>query len=323
MTKPIYHMSGSGYCLRAIVAESLEYEPIKHTQAEETLLLHATRCENLAAMQMQDEGLEIIDGGHCDRCGRNGFHVEIEEDDFILVGHLDRKVIINGTEYPVEIKSLGRFRHLMFKKKLFEPFPEYATQEICYMRSQRKPGIYWVMSRDTGEPLKYIVNDFGGDLKIPGFTHLELDLTYNEIVSNLIVAQYYIQTKTLPDEVHSNGCKWCNYRYLCEIGNETLPEVGDLGLVQAANLYREGKDARDKAEDDMDRATASILKYAKESETSKFKITDIASVSYGGLVSRPRVDEARLKDERPDIYKQYIKMTKPFEDIRIYLKKGG
>ena len=54
-----YSMSEAYSCPKVLVATKLGYEPTPRTELNDTLLLHASRCEGLASQQMLDLGFRL------------------------------------------------------------------------------------------------------------------------------------------------------------------------------------------------------------------------------------------------------------------------
>jgi len=137
----IYRMSESYSCPKVLGAQKLGYEPIVRTEASEHSLDYYSQLEAVVAGMLEREGYELEQGGTCLLCQSNGIHVHIKSFLISLVGHLDRRIKVNGGWYPCEIKTLGRFSFDRFERKGFEEFMEYAGQEACYLEAEGKPGI--------------------------------------------------------------------------------------------------------------------------------------------------------------------------------------
>lgn len=329
--KPTFSMSESGGCPKSIAAPLLGYEPIPDSEDSRTLLEHATRCEDLAAMQMLDLGFRLEPSSLCPKCKeelgneRYGIHVELEESLFRLIGHLDRRLVHNDRHFPVEIKSLGRFTWNMFSKSQFDNNPSYAGQEACYLQAEQSPGIYWVMNRDNGQSLKYIVNDFNNDVNLNGFAKIELPVAYNQIVDNLNLVVIAISDGELPEAEYSEDsphCRWCKFVYLCEKKVTKVDELDLPSLVDAARMYKEGKELEAMADELKARATGTLLIHSKQSGVNKFRTGGI-SWTYSGLKTKKYTDEKLLRElVDENILKRVIKESKPFEDYRIRILKG-
>ena len=322
-TMTSYRMSETGACIKALTAARFGYEPERRTDPDDELRLrYYTRCEALAAAQITDEGFTLEDGGVCPQCeDRNGIHVEIDSALYKLVGHLDRRLILNGVAYPVEIKSLGRNSWAEFSKYRFERFPEYAAQEACYVEADGKPGIYWVLNRDTGRYLKFIINDLNDELNLPGFEKLTLPTTFEQIQDKLNMVEIYAVDGVLPEvEYDSERCRYCKFVYLCIVKTQDKPDVVDMTgkeLTDAATLYREGKKQIDTAEEMVERAKSVLLAYAKQHNMEKFRVLGL-SISYRGITSRKYLDEKKLRElVANDILKLAYRDGKSWENLII------
>ena len=334
-----YRISGLGGCSRAMVAQRLGYEQMAETGDGLILLQHCTRMEDVAKLQMRDEGFELQSGGICDIClnrsgvRRNGIHIEIEEPFFTLVGHLDglatHPKFLKGVWYPLEVKSAGRFRWPLFQKNQFESFMGYAFQECVYLQARHQPGLYWVINRDNGKCLRYTVNDFQQEIKLPNFAPLELPITYEAIVEKISDVEINVQAQYLPESPYSEDredCKYCRMKYLClnETQFEALKEPLELSVVtllEAAALYKAGDTQSNEGKDKQDRAKSIFLDYAKEHKLDKFRAGGL-SVSYTGSRTKVTIDEKKLKDlVDPQVVAQLYKTSRAWEDLRVYALK--
>ena len=323
MTFPTYRMSEAGGCIKSLAAQRLGYETSSpRTQDDESRLEYYSMCEDLAAYQLMKRGLVLEGGDVCDKCqGRRGAHVEVSTDLFNLVGHLDRRLITTTAKYPIEIKSLGRFTWEGFRKHQFNEFPDYAGQEACYLQAEGKPGIYWVMNRDTGQCLGYIVNDFGNELNLKGFEKIVLPVTFNIIVQRLNEVEIFVGANQLPDAIYDTSnpqCRYCGFKYLCR--SEKQPtEMTTQRLIDASELYKEGKRLDSLSKDNISQANAVWLEHIMSKglkKGDKFAAAGV-SISYGGLTTRKYVDEKKLAElVSKDILTQVYKETRAWEDIR-------
>ena len=325
-----YGMSDSYGCPRAMVAQRIGYEPAARPawQDNTELLRYATLCEAVAAQQIKDLGYEVLEAGLCTKCmstgrERSGFHVELETPLLTLLGHEDRRIVIDGMEFPVEIKSLGKNSWNEFAKNGFESSLGYAGQEACYLEAEKKPGIYWVLNRDNGKSLKYIINDFGHLLNLPKFEKLFLPITFNQVLENLNIVEIYTQSKELPEALYSEKkCIWCDFKYLCT-KEDLLDTAKDTGLVtddmivNAGKMYKEGKELEDKATELMEMSKEILIAHAKKNGVGKFNTKDV-KVNYIGMTQRSYVDEKKLKELVSDeIISHVMKPGKSWDNIRI------
>jgi hypothetical protein len=306
-------MSETGHCNRVLSAIKLNEPAKQRSDMDEDRLEHYSRLEAVAAEKLEKEGFEVLDSGECKICnnGRCGWHIEIEEGLFKLVGHLDRRVNIPdilidkksaydvwkfkeglSRQLPVEIKSLGPESWKRFEAYQFKEFMSYAYQECCYLHQAGTPGIYWVMNRDSGKCLKYIVNDFKKEYQFPGFTNITLPITYDQIIDKLNAVEIEVAEGKLCDPTPNEDCHWCLYSHLCTDSSMTKKFkifVDDAAVKQAALDYKQAKESEDLAKDQKEKAVAIMTSYAKIEGNDKFKTNGI-SFSYHGLKYRTTID---------------------------------
>jgi len=329
--KPIYHMSGVGSCPKALTAERLGNAPAPQSKEDIDKLNHYTRCEILAGMQIEDEFTtmdgKVINAGLCDRCqeeqhiGRAGIHTEIETTLFRLIGHMDRQLILPNMSYiiPIEIKSLGKSSFTRFKNKQFSEFTEYAYQECCYLHNAGGPGLYWIMNRDSGENLKYTVNDDKGLLSFLGYQNLTLPVTFEEIVDRLNQIEIEVSYGTLPaGDAEKYDCYFCRYSYLCEKKEEkAVSVVSDSQILSVGQQYREAMEMEEAAKEQKDVAKNILQNFAIKNNLSKYKMPGL-SVTYNGMKTKKTLDLAFLRKEvSPEIIKLAEREGEPYPDCII------
>lgn len=327
--KTIYRISKAGYCSRVLGAIRLGHEPSPLTQEDEERLEYYTWCEDIAARKLAKKvgGYDIDDGGICFQCKdkRHGFHVEIDSAIFAMVGHLDRKLWYVVQWLPVEIKSLGRFSYDRFERRGFDAFPEYAGQEACYLEAYGTPGIYWIMNRDTGETMGFIVNDPKNDINIADFPHVTLPVTFHDVESKINSVEICVSNGELPlgdFKAGSDSCRWCSFSYLCSRKEEEPTEIDAKdrpALLQAAAMYREAREHERTAEELKKTALPAFL--ARASTIAKFKVGGV-SFSYRGERTREWLDEALLRKEAPlDLIQRATRRSQPYPDYTIRVMK--
>jgi hypothetical protein len=260
-------------------------------------LEYYTSLEAVAAKKLENEGFIVLDAGECKICnnGRMGHHVKISEDLFDLIGHLDRRVILpDERQLPVEIKSLGPTSWKLFESSLFEEFKNYAFQECCYLEHEKSPGIYWVMNRDTGKVLKYIVNDFKNEYNFPGFEKIVLPITYPQIVDKLNSVEIDVADNKLSDPAPNEDCHWCLFKYLCSGNNSKVTVfVDDSAVKEAVELYKSAKTTEDVCKTQKQNAVNALIGYAKSSNNEKFKVNGV-SFSYHGMKYTTSIDDDKM-----------------------------
>jgi hypothetical protein len=321
-----YGMSGTGGCPRALGAARQGLAPIPHTQDDLERLSYYTRLEAIAANIIEDEGFILEDGEICPVCQerygitRHGIHVEYEAALFTLTGHLDRRIEISDGVLPVEIKSLGPNSFGRFKSKQFGEFANYAAQEACYLQCEGKPGFYLIMNRDTGETLRYLVNDFdeGVDLaQLPkGTTRIYLPITFDEIVDKLNDVEICLSESILPEGKPSNECWFCDYRFLCESKSKTSI-ITDQHVIQVAEDYKKANNDEKDAKSRKDKAKTNLIAYSIGNSLEKFQAGGI-SINYKGLSTKKWLDESILRREvAPEIIKLAERESDPYPNIYI------
>ena len=322
-----YRMSSAGSCPRSLAAERLGYEPIKEPASLTTIGRESTRHESWVADDLTESGIILYDEKQCKKCSdeRHGIHVELETPIIKLVGHMDRRIIIGDKQFPLEIKALGRFTFDQFDRGEFSNFSGYEAQEICYLEAEGKPGYYVVKSRDTGKLLKYFVPYKGHyPPELPGFTReLKLSMDIDSILERIHWAEICVQDNILPDyKCNEKESRYCNFRYLCSDvkEEEVAKEVNFPDLVEAAELYKEGKIFSDMAEERIEQAKAAFLNYAKTVD-AKFRVGGV-SVSYAGQKQKSYVDEKKLRElvDKELLDKIYAK-GKPYDSVYIRVLK--
>jgi hypothetical protein len=290
-------MSETGSCPRVLSALKLGNKPVERTNVDTERLEYYSSLEAVAAKKLEDEGFLVLDAGECPICknGRCGHHIEIQEDLFKLIGHIDRRVILpDNRQLPVEIKGLGPDSFKLFEAVQFKESMNYAFQECCYLHHEKSPGIYWVMSRDSGRVLKYIVNDFNNEYDLPGFQKLTLPIQYDQIIEKLNNVELDIAEGKLSDPEPRDDCFWCQFKYLCNGKNsKVVIFVDNKEVEQAGEDYKLAEQQFKDSEIKKKAAVNTLIKYAKETGNNKFPLKSV-SFSYHGLRSNTKLDEAAL-----------------------------
>jgi hypothetical protein len=336
-----YSMSETGACPRVLSAMRLGNEPVSRGESDLERLKYYTSLEAVAAEKLIKEGFVVLEAGECQICknGRMGHHIEIEEDLFKLVGHLDRRVILpDERRLPVEIKCLGPNSWKIFQDSQFKHSMGYAYQECCYLQHEKSPGIYWIMNRDNGEVLKYIVNDTNNEYNLKGFEKITLPVTYDQIIDKLNLIEIVVSENKLHDPDPGDSCFWCSYKYLCTGQNSKVAIfVNKKEIEEAANTYKSAKLQKDECEDKMKGATSIMIDYAKTEGNEKFRSSGV-SFSYHGMKYKTTLDEAALgrelqrlnmtdsegkKISYDDIMAKVQKRSKPFDSYTIKILESS
>lgn len=317
-------MSEVGQCIKALAARSLGYESLPTSPGSQTIMEEGKLHEGVVAQKLVSEGYALEEVPVCISClqefseERNGIHVELVADSLRFIGHLDRRICVNGNWYPLEIKSMGRFTFAKFERLGFEAFPEYSGQEACYLEAEKRPGLYVVKCRDTGEIRRFVVPYQGTSLD--GWDELPLLQPFDSVVTRLRQVEQHILAGAVPDYSYddkSSQCRYCSYRYLCLEQQREIPGVELPDLLEAAALWKEGKQLEAEAETKLEAAKLSFLTYAKEQGMEKFRVGGV-SVSYAGKKQRRYLDEAKLRELLPSgVLEQAYKLGKEWDSIII------
>ena len=322
--KPIYGMSSAGDCSRVLSAMRLNYEAVPQGQDDLDRLNHYTRCEALAGQQILDMGFRVEPSSLCLQCQkefgieRHGIHVEKDTPLFRMIGHLDRRIVLeSGWKIPVEIKSLGKDSWIKFKRNGFSAFPGYAGQECCYLEAEQAPGIYWVMERDSGRPLRYIVNDPKQEIQLEGFTRIELPITFDQILDKLNQIEIYVADGQLAPGEENSVCWFCRYKFLCvKSEDKELQLLNEPDLVRAAEDYKDALELENVAKGLKSDAVTKLVLHSKTTKIDKYRVSGI-SFSYRGQKVKESLDNKLLKQHHPDIYQTYLKVSEPYDDYTI------
>ena len=315
MSNPIYWMSSTGDCPKLLTAVHLGYEFPPHSKASETIFREGKRHEDWVIEDLRQEGYEVETNDLCSKCDREGIHVELGTPLIDLMGHLDGRVKVNGSKLPLEVKSMGRFQFEKFRAKGFDAFPEYASQERCYLEVENSPGIYIVKCRDTGEKLRFSI---GVELK--GFKLLPLSLTYDNVLDKLNQVELWVREKTLPPIEYnekSEQCRWCKGRHILCTVQQRNTEVILPNLIEASELWKEGKRLSDEGEEKLELAKLAFLQHSKENKLDRYSVGGL-NVSYYGVRQRESIDEKLLKElVNEEIWRKALKRGKEWDDLRI------
>jgi len=330
----LFRISETGECPRILSARKQGYESKPESSFDRWRLNFYSAMEQIAADQLATMGYKLFNGGTCMQCqaageDRQGIHVEIHEDMFDAFGHLDRRVFLNGVNYPLEIKGLGRFSFDLFKREGFEAFPEYDAQFLCYLEAEKLPGLYYILNRDTGDTLRYIINDFNHDIEVPEGDHWErmnLRRTYDDIRNTLVEVVCYADAGELMPAIYDPNakvCKYCKMPYLCadRLAVDEEPELVDdkvLGLT--AENYRKADVSRKEALATQRECVQTFIQHAKTTDVNKFQVMGVV-FNYKGERTKANLNKTKLVDAGVSLalIKQCSTISKPYDDFSIKL----
>jgi len=322
----IYRMSEAGGCPRALAAARLDYDPIPDRRDPSLLFKEGRRHEIHIAEDLAEEGYELEDAGECMQCrdefgetGIGGHHIEINTPLIRLLGHVDRYLIIGDRRYPCEFKSMGLFPFQKFMKEGLTGYPGYQAQVACYIGFSQAPALYVVKNRDNGKMDRFTI-PYGKEI-LEGHTVQHIPITLDQIIDKLNLVEAFVRTGELPDGVEATECQWCSFRFLCSEGTgeteekESMPETTETELMEAADLWKEGKKQEAEAKGNIEFAKGIFLQHAQSKP--KFRVGGV-SVSYSGSRTRKTLDEKMLRElVDPSIIKKAERTSKPYDDIRI------
>lgn len=259
--KPVYRMSESGKCPRALSASRLGYvaeaPPKWLEQAAEEGRWHEARIKE----ELKAEGKSVFDEQR---------EVRLEYSSFILLGHIDGTIMESHRENGklLEIKSMSQFEFDRWMKEGFSGFQEYAAQIICYMAAtELKQCLYIVKNRSSG------YKDIGT------ITSLPLFLTIGEIASKIVSVEEYVAKGELhPAEFNSSNiqCKRCEYKELCAPEPKALTPVEQIDLEAAAEKWREGKQLAAQGGELVESAKKTFEFHTKAMGIDKWRFADLA-----------------------------------------------
>jgi hypothetical protein len=321
MTKPVFRMSDTGACPRVLTAQLLGNTPLPQSKDDIERLNYYKSLEQIAADKLEADGYPMISGGVCDTCKANGeiregIHVELHSDLFDLIGHLDRRIIVKSHQRPLEIKSLGRFMFEKFKTQPFKGHEEYKYQEACYLEAEMSSmngGIYFVLNRDTGDTLRYSINE-----EFDGFPRIDLDIEYQQIVDKLNEVVIYASSNELaPGKADCDG-RYCRYKYLC-IKEEPEPEPVKVTpeFEESVKMYFEGLAQEKEGKSKKELGQYGVVNYVIDNRLEKFKASG-ALVSFRGMRTKKWLDEKTLISlVSQDIIDKARRQSDPYPDITI------
>lgn len=140
-----------------LVAEQLNYAPSCPEPEMEIAAEEGRRHEPWIASDLRKLGYAVSEGQSCEKCGREGYHVEFPLTCARLIGHLDRVIGWHDEVLFGEFKALSRFRAEQVVRAIdngpddfLKEFPEYAFQVAGYHHATGWRCLYVVKSRDTG-----------------------------------------------------------------------------------------------------------------------------------------------------------------------------
>ena len=232
MDKPIFRMSESGKCARALSAQLLDYEPEAKPEWLERTAREGSKHEDWIVEELESEGYFVLDRQK---------EIILEFPSFSLLGHIDGSVVEDGkwsayaSQEPMpspkllEIKTMSDFEFQRWMRGNFKEFPQYASQITCYMEATGlKECLYIVKNRNNGYEDRRILTEKPCELP-----DIKLGLVVNYINNKMLAPADF--------DPQSLECRRCEYRHLCLPEPRELTPVEQAGLNSAADKWRRGK----------------------------------------------------------------------------------
>lgn len=323
MNKLIVPMSSSGHCPKALSLGYLNVSGKERPSFLETAAEEGNLHEDALKSKLRNDGYIIEDNREeCKICksrygaGRKGIHVEIEKENFILVGHIDGKITGNMNDNPtrfekklLECKSMSQNEFYRWQRDGFVGFPGYACQLTCYMTAtQIYDALYVVKNRNTGYTEK---------ISIDG-----TPASFTEICEKLeSVAEHVKLNKFCPAEydINSIECSRCSYDNFCM----PEPKVIDIDTLKQLeeNLLRreELKSTISDAYEKVNVIEESIKKYLRDSGLKQKRFGYIMSLSTNSVTTTYPKENLLAVGISPDQLELAKKVSEPSD--RLWIRK--
>ena len=298
MDKPVYRMSSVGHCVRALSAERLN---LSHKPAPDWLERAANEGkkhelwikEELAAVNQEvfDDQLEL----------------KLEYPDFMLVGHIDGKIRVNGNVQLLEIKSMSEYEFNRWMRGKFEEFPSYAAQIACYMKgTSLLECMYLVKNRSSGYIDKAVINE-------PPASFDEIIATL-EMIEETVTNGVLVDTEYLPESLQ---CKRCNYKEHCIPEPTEYKAIPEELLTEATVCWRKSKDLEAEAKTLADHSKPEFLKQTEASGQKKWRFNELTinKIDVRESVTYPKAELLKVFTEEQLRPASQIKL--PYSFLRI------
>ena len=296
-----YRVSECGVCERVLAAQRLSYEPIPLSSQQLSIFRDGNLIEDDILSSLQNKGINIRD-----RQREVMYNIA---SDIIppLVGHIDALT----DNRLIEIKSFNRFQFEKIKNGGWNEIPKYLAQVNTYLlclKDEIEEAILIGKCKDTSALIE-LSWQFSQDLA-------------NQIIDKLVKVEIYVQDNKLPEIAYDEkSCRWCRFRYLCTDENRTAKVETLPSLLEAAEIYKEGKRFEAMAKDRIEQARTTFVAHSKTSGIDKYTCGGI-SVSYLGQRTRTWLDEVIIRAEASlELIEKATKQSVPWDDIRLRLVK--
>ena len=294
--KRIYAMSKVGSCSRTLSAEKLGLLGDGTSDTPEYLRLAAregNRHEVFIREDIEEFGWKSTTKDNpisCNKCEREGAHVEVDTGNQLLVGHIDDICYMtddpNMQMYLAEYKALGRFTFAKLEKDGIDKHRTHATQITCYQKAMGMPIFYVRKNRDTGGMALTIME--------------EPPMNFDSVVARLDLLDEYLDKGELApcDMPEGSIDKW-SCSHLCDKESAILPEslITDNALFalqevkRAKDMQKEGKAIEDEHKSFLTaflnahgnksiKAQGVRVTYVPEGVTKKYNVPDEIKKEY-------------------------------------------
>ena len=307
--KPIYRMSSAGKCPRALCAGRLSYEsepaPPWLEMAANEGNWHEERIKN----QLRKEGLEVFD---------EQLEISLEYDKFILLGHIDGKVLEGMEEqYSIgtlllEVKSMSQYQFDRWMKQGFDGFYDYAAQLTCYMKATGlDKALYIVKNRSSGSQSQIVLTKPPANL---GEIIAKLDNIEEWIAKNIELGA---REGLYPTEFDPNSleCRRCDYKRYCIPEAKELSPITELSLANAARDWREGKEAVEAGQKLKDNARDTFEQHTLATGVDKWRFAGLGINLIH--VHREGYNKKMLESTVPAHLLEPAKEIKDYDQLRI------
>ncbi len=259
MNKPVYRMSGSGYCPRKLGAIRLEMEGEPFPKWLETSANEGNWHEKRIKDELVEQGYQVFGEQE---------ELKIECDNFTLVGHIDGKVYTpDKVMQLLEIKSMSQYEFdRWMKNDRFAAFPQYACQIACYFRgTELDECLYIVKNRNNGymDTSLISVKDFPVEPIIKKIAEVEYLATDNKLVD-------------VEFDSNSLECKRCQFKLLC------IPEITKMDIATREQLdmavaeVRDGNKLLAEGTELYNRGKNKLYKHTVASDLKKWQHNELA-----------------------------------------------
>lgn len=259
MDKPIFRMSESGKCLRALSAKLLGCEPTPAPSWLETAANEGKWHEKRIVEKLREHD-NVFDQQQ---------EVSLEYPTFVLVGHIDGKIQdydLQRAERLLEIKSMSQFEFQRWMRGGFASFPNYASQITCYMEAtELKECLYIVKNRSSGYEDRQVLTSTPDSMVV-------IEYKFQQVVEAVQLSKLC----QVDLDLDSIECQRCDYKYLC------VPEVKELTPLEKADLdfaakeWRRGKAITEKGQAMIDNAREIFDQHTRATNIFKWQHSGLA-----------------------------------------------